>query len=105
MNDFTSACAAYWGRIFKFTEQMLRAAKEEAWEDLASIEKERRTVLYTSIPSLPDDSTRTAVRRVIQQVIEFDQEIITLCQDSQRMLAEKIQSLRIGERARKAYGL
>lgn len=100
----TTSCDAYWQQINEFTERMLHAAKTEAWEELAFIEEKRRIMLYTSLPPLPnDDTTRTAIRHLIQQVINIDQHIITLCQNGQRQIAEQLQALRLGDRARRAY--
>ncbi len=93
-----------WDRILELTEQMVRAAENSAWEDVALLEEERRKLVYTDLPPLPREPPGEAfVRRAVQRILDADQRVIVLCQVGQQDLADKIRSLRVGQRAQRAY--
>ncbi|CAK0772110.1 flagellar protein FliT [Gammaproteobacteria bacterium] len=95
-----------WQRVIELTNQMLQAAKDEEWESLAQIEEERRTLIYTHPPAPPaDPAGRAVVLQTVQQILDIDRQIISLCQEGQQVLAGKLHSLRVGARARQAYGV
>ncbi|CAK0767689.1 flagellar protein FliT [Gammaproteobacteria bacterium] len=94
-----------WDQLIGLTEQMLQTAQEEDWDALAQIEEARRKLLYEHTPSPANDPEgHAAVLRIIQKIIETDRQTIALCEKGQQTLAGQIQSLRVGERARHAYG-
>jgi hypothetical protein len=103
-NSVSPGSLSGWRQVLELSKQMLQAAKGDEWEKLAEIEKERRDLLYTS-PPLHDDTTILAIRQIVQQVLSIDEQIITLCQDGQQVLAGKLKFMRVGQRAQRAYGI
>ncbi|CAK0741419.1 flagellar protein FliT [Gammaproteobacteria bacterium] len=94
-----------WKQVLQFTEQMFQAAQKEEWDKLEKIEEERHKLLYIYFSSMPDVLTeQILIKQIIQQMIALDRQVIILCQNGQQVLANKIQSLRIGNRAIQAYG-
>ena len=72
---------------------------------MVRLEGERRSLIYAPLPPFPEDvRSQRVVLHTIQYVLDTDQKIIGLCQVNQQELADKIRSLRIGQRARQAYG-
>lgn len=88
-------------QIIELTIHMFDAAKQEKWEELESCEAERQK-LIVNISSLSCNDP-LIIKQTIQTILLIDQQIINICQNNQRLLADKIQSLRIGEKARRAY--
>lgn len=98
-----------WSELVTVTEAMLRSAQEQDWEQLVILEQERclllkeRTIPDGAVDPLTTEE-REALSALIRAVLDLDEQIVALAGEARQALLGKIQGLRVGARARAAYG-
>ena len=96
--------ALEWDALLALTEQMLRAAESNEWEEVSALEMKRRSSLHVRV-SYPTQNAQEQIERssAIKKILESDNRILLLAKIEQGLVAEKLHSLQIGKRAQKAY--
>lgn len=97
------------GKIASFiaiSEQMLELAKAGAWEEVTSLESDRRPKLEKFFNSL-DQSERNKnseqLRQAIERILSLDEEIIALGQECKTEAAKYFQQSQSARKATAAY--
>lgn len=92
------------GAVLAVTEQMLRDARDEAWEKLTALETSRQGLIHAAFadPIPPDDAATVA--GLIGRIQALNHELVSLSSRSRDRIASAIGTLAKGRRAQSAYG-
>jgi Flagellar protein FliT len=90
-------------QIILLSQSMLKKAKNESWDDVFVLEKDRRKLLnfFLSTVVKPEHEQEVAVG--IESVIAIDKEIMALGQLKKLDLTQMLQTMGQGKKAVKAY--
>lgn len=92
-----------WQPIETLTEKMRGLADEGEWEDIPSIELERRGLLETffNTPVTPEDAPEVAER--IQALLAQDEVMMGMGSEASASLLGKLNTFATGRKAQQAY--
>lgn len=90
-------------RLLTLTREMLELARRQDWAGLAQRELERQDVARELFASPVPREDASTVADCVRQVLDLDQELITLSEAGREDAARAMQEVRTGREAAKAY--
>ncbi len=92
------------GAALTMTEEMMSVAKDEDWETLSALEARRQALIQSAFarPIPPADSA--AVAADIRRIQALTQDLITNIKQGRDSVADALDTMARGRRARSAYG-
>ena len=92
-----------WSVIVELSASMLSLAREEQWEALASLEKKRNKLIYAYFDQADAKREPAMLEKGIHNVLEFDNQILQICQFRKNNVSDKLSRFRDSRRAKNAY--
>ena len=89
--------------IILLSQSMLKKAKNESWNDVFVLEKDRRKLINIFLSTVVKPEHEQKVAEGIESVIAIDKEIMTLGQLKKLDLTQILQTMGQGKKAVKAY--
>lgn len=91
-------------KILELTTSMLDAARKGDWEQVQSIEQQRKKIFEQTFPLDPDSLSDAAiVARQVQKISDMDKETMTLVTAGSKELSGLINKISAGRHAVNAY--
>ncbi len=88
------------------SEQMLELAKAEKWDDVTSLESDRRPELeffFNSLDQVQRNNNSEQLRQAIERILSLDEEIIALGQEFKAEAIKLFQQSQASRKASAAY--
>jgi len=89
--------------ILTIGDQQLVAAKDEDWEAVEKLEKERQTLVLRAFDKTLDQQLTEFARLSIGEIQSKELKLKTLTEKAQTSTREQLQKLQTGDKATKAY--
>ena len=90
-------------QIILLSQSMLKKAKNESWDDVFVLEKDRRKLINIFLSTVVKPEHEQKVAEGIESVIAIDNEMMTLGQLKKLVLTQMLQTMGQGKKAVKAY--
>ena len=92
------------GAALAMTKQMMSVARDEDWDKLSALETKRQALIKSAFarPIPPADSA--VVASDIRQIQALTQDLITVINKGRSSIADVLDTMAKGRRARSAYG-
>lgn len=92
-----------WTAIVKLTHNMLKAARQQAWEPLIEMEVKRRTLIegFFSYTAAPDEALD--ITEGTQEILAIDREIMALSRKQRHIAGTKPMTIHSSKPAKQAY--
>lgn len=87
----------------QLTQNMLSLAKQQKWEDLQKLEKQRQILLNDIFPLTDDDSEMETFLIALQTLIDTNQALIAHCQEGKHSLQLQMRNAKFTKKAVTAY--
>lgn len=85
------------------SKDMLVAAKENSWKDIAEKETQRETLIKQVFSSTIEDKEVSKVMLMVKEILAYDQELVSLGMLEKKSYANNIIALKRDHRASNAY--
>lgn len=91
--------------VLSCSTELLQAARDERWDDLAEIERRRDAMLraYACRPRIPDDAAIPHVSALLSRLIEINAEVLLLVEGRRNSLHAELADNRRQRNAATAY--
>jgi Fic family protein len=87
----------------ELTQSMLDLAKQQKWEELEAIEKNRKALLQTVFPVAKDSSEIEGFTTELQTLIDINNQLIAHCQQGKDSLQLQMRDAKFTQKAVTAY--
>ena len=92
------------GAALTMTEEMMGVAKDEDWETLSALEARRQALIQSAFARPIPTADSAAVAAVIRRIQALTQDLITTINQGRDSIADALDTMAKGRRARSAYG-
>ena len=89
--------------IRSMSEQMLRLARDHAWDSLAELEPRRRSLIMQFFETPVSEEDAAEIAATIQDVLDIDREIIERGRKGREGIQQELARIRQGKRVVHAY--
>lgn len=90
-------------QALQFTQNMLSLAKQQQWDELAAIEKQRQVLLQGVFPLVDNSLEMETLAKVLQKLIDTNNELIAHCQQGKQSLQLQMRNAKFTHKAVTAY--
>ena len=92
-----------WTAILNITQQMLKAARDEAWEELVDMEENRRNLIsdFFSESAAPDEVCD--ITEGTQEILAIDKEIMAISRKQRDLIGSALSDIKKHRQVKKAY--
>lgn len=87
----------------ELTKKMLELAKQQKWEDLEPLEKERELLFLAVFPLTEDSSEIDGLTAELESLIEINNKLIAHCQQGKLSLQLQLRDAKFNQKAVTAY--
>lgn len=87
----------------QLTQNMLSLAKQQKWEELQKLKKQRQVLLNDIFPLNDDDSEMETFSIALQTLIDTNQALIAHCQEGKHSLQLQMRDAKFTKKAVTAY--
>ncbi len=94
---------AQWHHIMELSGVLYEHALSGEWDDLARKEAQRKPMLEDFFDNITEAEQSNQLIRDINKMIELNQRIVSLVKANREQLQDKMQAIKVGKRAFKAY--
>jgi len=91
------------GKIIALSRDMLASAQENAWERVAEMDAERRTLVMRCFHRPTPEQDTAAVAAAIREILSLNHQVTDLGKARQRHLGDTLDTNRVGRSAKAAY--
>jgi|SRR5690554_2111657 len=90
-------------QALSLTQQMLSLAKEQQWDMLEALEKQRETLLDSIFPLDEASAQQAEISAVLPVLIDTNEQLIAQCQQGKQALQSQMRDARFTQKAVTAY--
>ncbi len=87
----------------QLTRNMLDLARQQGWDELAAIEKQRQVLLQAVFPLDEDSPEMERLAKLLQTLIDTNHELIAQCQQGKQSLQLQMRDAKFTKKAVTAY--
>jgi len=91
------------GKIIALSQDMLELARENAWERVAELEGQRRTLVMQCFRSPTEKQDTSTMAAVIREILSLNQQLTDLGKAHRQHLGNKLHTNQVGRSAQLAY--
>ena len=90
-------------KIITLSREMLALAEENAWEQVAELDSQRRSLVLQCFQAPTQKQDSAAVAAVIREVLSLNQQVSEMGKAFRQQLGNEIHTNQVGRTARLAY--
>lgn len=91
------------GEIIALSQDMLELARDNAWERVAELEAQRRTLVMQCFHAPTEKQDSDIVAAVIREILSINQQLTDTGKAHQQYLGNQLRTNQVGRTAQQAY--